>query len=68
MKKLYLYNTNTHTLHINNFCKDAKGVGLIEFDSENSAIKYYGRSLRMCEKCTEKREEILRVYIKQKEG
>ena len=65
MKDLYVYNKGSHTLHINGFCKDAKGRDLLVFKSENSAVKYAGRALRMCEKCMVKREEILALYVKQ---
>ena len=61
-----MYNKGSHTLHINDFCKDAKGRDLLIFDSENSAVKYVGRALKMCEKCMEKREEILESYVKLK--
>ena len=61
-----MYNKGSHTLHINDFCKDAKGRDLLIFDSENSAVKYAGRALRMCEKCMAKREEIIELYVKHK--
>ncbi len=63
MKKLYLYNNNTNTLHINGMCRNATGVDMIGFSSENDAVKSNGRALKMCIVCMGKREEILREYL-----
>ena len=53
MTGLYLYNKGSHTLHIKNLCKDARGSGLIPYDSENDALRFEGRSLGMCKVCME---------------
>ena len=70
MKKLYQLNNGTHTLHINGFCPNSQSIDYIEFDSEDDALKYAGRSLGMCKTCMEKRDEVLLLHIKNecKEG
>ena len=65
MKDLYLLNKSSHTLHIKSFCKDAVDINCISFDTENNAVKYAGRTLRMCENCIKEREKILESHVKQ---
>ena len=60
---IYLYNKGSHTLHLVKGCKDAKGVGLLEFFSEDAALAYAGRSLRVCKLCAEKRDEAYREWL-----
>lgn len=58
--KLYIYNKGTNTLHIHGLCKDAHGSSNSDyFETENDAVKSKGRSLRMCQPCLDKRDEIL---------
>ena len=66
MAKLYLYNENTHTLHIRDCCSNAKPAGLLEFSCEDDALKYAGRSLGICKVCAEKRDQILQEHFAKK--
>lgn len=66
MKQLYLYNKNTHMLHIRNGCIHADGRELMPFTSENKALAYAGRTLGMCKLCMEKRDAILYDYLKER--
>lgn len=67
MKDLYIYNTGSHTLHIKTFCTIAQG-NLNDptykfFSTEDAAIKFARRSLRMCEDCAKKRDDFLAKNI-----
>ena len=65
MRKLYLYlhNKSTHTLHINGFCKNARGNDLIGYNSEDEALENDGRAVSMCKDCMRKRDSLLLQYI-----
>ena len=66
LKDLYLLNKSSHTLHIKSYCDKAAGCNCIPFETENDAVKYAGRSLKMCEDCMKEREKILESHVKQK--
>lgn len=59
---MYLYNPKRHTLHIKDYCPHSKGTcpGYIEFDSEDAALAYDGRSVGLCKLCHKKQEEIMK--------
>ena len=61
MKDLYLYNESVHTLHIKGLCHHTKpkNHGFLPFETENDAVQYAGRTLRMCQECLDKRESVL---------
>ena len=67
MKDLYIYNVGSHTLHIKGLCTYASGSpsdpNYKFFETEDDAVKFARRSLRMCENCLEKRDEILAKSI-----
>ena len=64
MKK-YIYNKNTHTLHITGYCMHAKkkpaDEHLIYFDTEDEALAYDGRAVGNCKLCQKKRESLERI-------
>ena len=68
MKKLYSYNEGTHLLHITDLCQHTIGTNCIQFDTENEAVKYAGRSLGMCKDCIDKRDELLKKILIDKKG
>ena len=57
MKK-YLFNPNTHTIHIKGYCHHVKGKcsSYIAFDTEDEVLAYDGRSAGMCKLCQKERE------------
>lgn len=60
MSKCYIYNLKTHTLHIEGYCHYAKKglpVSMKVFNSENEALAYDGRSVRLCKLCQKQREK-----------
>lgn len=58
---MYLYNKNTRTLHIKDYCQHAKGISpdYISFCSEDEAIARYGRSVSFCKLCQRKRDKMM---------
>lgn len=58
MKEKYLYNPNRHTLHIKDYCPNAKGnhPAYLTFDSEDEALAYDGRAVGFCKFCLKERE------------
>ena len=58
MDQKYFYNTKTRTLHIENFCHitRAKPFNIEYFSTEQEALAFAGRTLRMCAICQRKRE------------
>lgn len=65
MKKPYIYNMGTHTLHIEGFCPHTfegmnYGESYKQFVSEDEAIAFDGRSVSMCKLCLRKREIIIK--------
>ena len=70
MKDLYIYNPGTHTLHIKSFCTNAQGnpndPNYKFFATEDEAIKFAGRSLRMCESCSKGRDEVQAKFVHEK--
>ena len=66
---MYIYNLNTHTLHIEGFCPQTfAGMHLGKehksFITEDEAIAFDGRAVGMCKNCQRKREEIIFNYVK----
>ena len=61
MKELFLYNTKRCTLHIKGYCQHTKGActEYVSFNTENEALAYDGRAVRLCKLCQKKREEIM---------
>ena len=63
MKDLYIYNLGRHTLHIKGLCTNANGSpndpNYKFFETEDAAVIFARRSLRMCEDCLKKREIVL---------
>ncbi len=63
MEKKYLYNKQTHALHIRGFCCHAKGVSnYLPFDSEDEAITFDSRA-SMCKLCKKERDKKLEVLL-----
>ena len=61
MEKKYLYNKQSHTLHIRGFCQFAKGkTNYISFGSEDEAKSFDGRA-SMCKFCQKERDKKLEV-------
>ena len=65
MKKPYVYNLKTHTLHIEGYCCHTfEGMNYGNdykcFESEDAAVIYDGRSVSMCKLCLRKRENIIK--------
>lgn len=60
-KEMYLYNTNTHTLHIRGYCQHAKGIlpNYISFCSEDDVLAHYGRSVSFCKLCQKERDKMM---------
>ena len=58
---MYLYNPNRHTLHIKDYCPHSKGFcpSYLQFETENEAIAYGGRSVGLCKLCQQRRERNL---------
>lgn len=60
----YVYNKNTHTLHIEGYCVHAKrspsDSHLLYFDTEDEALAYDGRAVGLCKLCRKKREKELK--------
>lgn len=59
--KVYVYNTRTHTLHIEGFCcHTPKGMrcenDYKSFETEDEAIAFAGRALGMCKLCQAERD------------
>ena len=54
----YFYNMRTGTLHIEGFCKESKikPYHIQYFASEQEALGFDGRSVRMCKRCQKRRE------------
>ena len=71
MKKLYVYNLKTHTLHIEGLCPHTHegmpyGDGYKCFESEDDALAFDGRTVSMCKLCMKKRDEIIKIHNKEK--
>ena len=63
MEKKYLYNKQSHTLHIKGFCQYSKGkTDYIPFESEDEDKAFDGRA-SMCKSCQKKRDKKLEVII-----
>lgn len=59
MEKKYLYNKQSHTLHIKGFCQYSKGkTDYIPFDSEDEARSFDGRA-SLCKFCQKERDKKL---------
>lgn len=60
--KNYLFNPNTHTVHIKGFCYHTKGLcpSYIAFNAEIEPSAYDGRAVGMCKLCQKEREKKLR--------
>ena len=59
--KNYLYNPNTHTIHIKGYCHHTKVKCLpyIAFATEDDVLAYDGRSAGMCKLCQNNRDKIM---------
>ena len=59
MREKYLYNPGSHTLHIVGCCCHTKGInpGYIPFNTEDEALAYEGRGVRMCKTCQKERDK-----------
>ena len=65
MKKPYIYNLKTHTLHIQGFCPHTfegmnDGNGYKCFETEDAAVAFDGRTVSMCKRCLKKRDDIIK--------
>ena len=62
MIEKYCYNKRTHCLHIIGYCKDSKAISpdAILFESEDEALAFDGRAVRMCKNCMKKRDSKLK--------
>lgn len=61
--KMYLFNKQSHTLHIKGFCHYSKGVNdYIPFLSEDEAIASDGRA-SLCKFCQKARDKKLEVML-----
>lgn len=62
IKKTYFLNTKTGTLHIKNYCKytNSPPYEIAFFDTEDEALSYGGRAIKMCKDCQKKKEEQLK--------
>ena len=65
MKKPYVYNLNTHTLHIEGFCHiTSKGIHYGTdykcFESEDEVLAFDGRTVGMCKVCMKKRDDMIK--------
>ena len=62
MQKKYLYNKNTHRLHIEGYCPHAHKAPcetyILEFNSEDDALAYDGRAVGLCKLCQKKRNQL----------
>ena len=66
MDKIYIYNTGTHTLHIEGFCRYVpKGINYNgnykQFNDEDEVLAFDGRTVSMCKICMRKRDEIIKL-------
>lgn len=59
MKKIYIYNAGTRTLHIKNGCQHAKNPDYIAFATEKEAIAFANGEVKMCKLCLAKRDKKL---------
>jgi len=71
MKKPYVYNVKTHTLHIEGFCHfTSEGMHYDEnykcFQSEDEAVAFDGRTVSMCKLCMKKRDDMIQLKNKEK--
>ena len=61
MSKPYIYNVNTHTLHIEGFCYHTYvgmhyGDNYKCFATEDDAVAFDRRAVSMCKLCSKKRD------------
>jgi len=66
LKKPYIYNLKSHTLHIEGFCSHTfKGMNYGNdykcFGSEDEALSFDGRTVGMCKLCMKKRDDIIKM-------
>ena len=64
-KRPYIYNTKTHTLHIEGYCHNAiegkrYDTNYKRFASEDEVVAFDGRAVSMCKLCLKKRENIIK--------
>lgn len=59
MNERYFYNTRTHRLHIEGYCRESKlkPYDIKFFSSENEVLAYDGRAVGMCKLCLREREK-----------
>lgn len=63
--KRYVYNTKSHTLHIEGFCCHTSpnrvyGADYKLFKKEDEAIAFDGRAVGMCKLCQRRRDKMLK--------
>lgn len=71
MKKLtYIYNLDTHCLHIEGCCQHSHPVNGKRFHTEQEALAFDGRAVGVCKICQKKREKLdsLGKKAKEREG
>ena len=58
MSRKYIYNPKTNCLHIEGCCCHAKPrPEYIIFNSENEAVEYDGRAVKVCKICQKNRDK-----------
>ena len=65
-QKIYIYNENTKTLHIDSCCSMSSKIGSELFETEDDVISAKGKYYIMCKICEQEREKILQKAIKDK--
>ena len=64
MRYPYVYNINTHTLHIEGFCHNTwqgmrYGKNYKLFSSEEEVLEFDGRAVGVCKLCQRKRDTFI---------
>lgn len=62
MDKNYIYNTDTHKLHIKGYCRHGNSAGsppFLFFETENEVAERAWKGYTMCKYCSKKRDQIL---------
>ena len=67
MAKPYIYNVNTHTLHIEGFCHLTSGGKFYGtdykcFENEDEVLAFDGRTVSMCKLCMKKRDKMIKNH------
>ena len=69
MAKPYILNEVGNTLHILHGCKDSTSITSRHrcFESEKEVLAYAGLCYKWCEKCAEKRENLVKDFVTREE-